>query len=372
MSTRRWGRRASVALATTAVVAATAAAAGCGSSASAAGTTAAAGGAPLVVYSAQGYDKAVVKAFQAKYPNIPVTLDDNSTGPLLTQIEAERNNPHWGLLWVDGATAFAGLDTQGLLAKQLPIDTSQFNALGKQNLPPDMSFVPTGLTLVPGLAYNTAKVSPVPSNLAGLLAYAKANHGKIGTNDPTQSGPMFPLIAGIMSYLGNGNVTRGEALGKAYFLQLKKYGLVSNGTNGTTLPQLDNGTFNIALVQSSAAVGDSNAIPKAKGGNPANGVAYIAPATDLPGAIGVDAKASPAVQAEAQTFINFVLSPAGQHVMQTGDPYGDSLYYPVVNGVKPLPALPSLASVNTQTIDPYAWGPLESSINAWWVAHIIH
>ena len=56
------------------------------------------------------------KAF-TKATGIPVQLDDNSTGPLLTQIEASRNNPKWGLLWVDGATAFAGLDTQNLLLK---------------------------------------------------------------------------------------------------------------------------------------------------------------------------------------------------------------------------------------------------------------
>ena len=42
--------------------------------------------------------------------------------------------------------------------------------------------------------------------------------------------------------------------------------------------------------------------------------------------------------------------------MQTGDPTGDSLYYPVVQGLKPLKALPSLADVKTQTIDPYTWG----------------
>src|SRR6201996_3599986 len=64
----------------------------------------------LVVYSAQGYDSAMTKAF-TKATGIPVKLDDNSTGPLLTQIEASKNNPNWGLLWVDGATAFAGLDT---------------------------------------------------------------------------------------------------------------------------------------------------------------------------------------------------------------------------------------------------------------------
>ena len=47
---------------------------------------------PLVVYSAQGYDSAMTKAF-TKATGIPVKLDDNSTGPLLTQIEASKNNP---------------------------------------------------------------------------------------------------------------------------------------------------------------------------------------------------------------------------------------------------------------------------------------
>jgi len=47
----------------------------------------------LVVYSAQGYDSAMTKAF-TKATGIPVKLDDNSTGPLLTQIEASKNNPN--------------------------------------------------------------------------------------------------------------------------------------------------------------------------------------------------------------------------------------------------------------------------------------
>jgi iron(III) transport system substrate-binding protein len=47
---------------------------------------------PLVVYSAQGYDHAMATAFQ-KATGIQVKLDDNSTGPLLTQIEASKNNP---------------------------------------------------------------------------------------------------------------------------------------------------------------------------------------------------------------------------------------------------------------------------------------
>src|SRR5580693_6140845 len=84
----------------TAATSTTSAAASSSSSASSSGSVV-----PLVVYSAQGYDKVTTEAF-TKATGIPVKLDDNSTGPLLTQIEASKNNPNWGLLWVDGATAF--------------------------------------------------------------------------------------------------------------------------------------------------------------------------------------------------------------------------------------------------------------------------
>ena len=74
---------------------------------------------------------------------------------------------------------------------------------------------------------------------------------------------------------------------------------------------------------------------------------------------------------EAEKFVNFVLSKAGQKVMQSADPTGDSLYYPVLQNANPLPALPSLASVKTQTINPYTWGPREATINTWFDANIV-
>src|SRR5277367_5080652 len=111
---------------------------------------------PLVLYSAEGYDSAMSKAF-TKATGIPVSLDDNSTGPLLTQIEASKNNPTWGLLWVDGATAFAGLDTQGLLLKGFEPSVS-WNSLGQASVPADKSYVPTGATIMGIVAYNKTKV----------------------------------------------------------------------------------------------------------------------------------------------------------------------------------------------------------------------
>jgi iron(III) transport system substrate-binding protein len=309
---------------------------------------------PLVVYSAQGYDSAMTKAF-TKATGIPVQLDDNSTGPLLTQIEASKNNPKWGLLWVDGDTAFAGLDTQGLLLKGYEPSVT-WNALGTSVVPKDQSYAPTGVTLMGILAYNKQKVTNPPTTWQALESAAWK--GQVGMNDPSQSGPTFPLIAGVMNYLG------GVSKGETYFSSLKSNGLIIHPTNGPTLQALTSGQINLALVQSSAAIGatlsDKNI-----------GIKYLSPATLLPSAIGIDAKASPQVQAEAKQFISFVLSPAGQQVMQSGDPTGDSLYYPVVNGVNPLSALPSLASVKTQSINPYTWGPQEATINNWFDSDIV-
>ena len=316
--------------------------------------SAAAAAVPLVIYSAQGYDSAMTKAF-TKATGIPVSLDDNSTGPLLTQIEASKNNPKWGLLWVDGATAFAGLDTQGLLLKGFEPSVS-WNSLGSASVPSDKSYVPTGVTLMGIVAYNKTKVPNPPATWQALAS--PAWKGQVGMDDPSQSGPTFPLIAGVMNYLG------GVPAGEKYFSSLKSNGLIIHPTNGPTLQALTSGQINLALVQSSAAIGatftDKNI-----------GIEYLSPATLLPSAIGIDAKASPQVQAEAEKFIEFVLSPAGQQVMQSGDPTGDSLYYPVLSGVSPLSSLPSLASVKTQSINPYTWGPQEATINNWFDSSIV-
>jgi iron(III) transport system substrate-binding protein len=309
---------------------------------------------PLVVYSAQGYDSAMTKAF-TKATGIPVQLDDNSTGPLLTQIEASVNNPKWGLLWADGDEAFAGLDTQGLLLKGWEPSVS-FNSLGTSVEPKDESYVPTGVTLMGILAYNKTKVKNPPTTYQALES--STWKGQVGMNDPSQSGPTYPLIAGVMNYLG------GVSAGEKYFSTLKSNGLIIHPVNGPTLQALTSGQINLALVQSSAAIGatftDKNI-----------GLEYLDPATLLPSQIGIDAKASPQVQAEAKKFVEFVLSDAGQKVMQSGDPTGDSLYYPVLNGVNPLPSLPSLASVKTQTVNPYTWGPQEATINNWFDSNIV-
>lgn len=321
----------------------------------------------FVLYSAQGYDQASVTAFNKTHPGFTVTLNDNSTGPLLEQIQAEGKNPKWGVLWVDGAAAFAELDDEGMLVKN-SVPKVDFNTLGKANVPADGSFTPTGLTVSGALCYDSSQISAsqLPSTWQQLSE--PQYKGMLGMNDPSQSGPTFPLIAGVMNELGNytkGSTASAVAAGEAFYTKLYNNGIVVNATNGPTISAMESDSIQMATIQSSACYGaELTSFPTMR-------VKYLNFSVALPSVIGIDAKEPPIVRADAQKFVDWVMSPAGQHVMQTGDPEGDSLFWPVINGEKPANSIiPSLASTNAISINPYVWGPLETKINTWFDANI--
>jgi iron(III) transport system substrate-binding protein len=208
------------------------------------------------------------------------------------------------------------------------------------------------------LIYNAAKVTKVPTSYQDLLT--PAYKGLVGMNDPSQSGPTFPFIAGVMNQLGG--QPDGVARGEQFFTQLKANGLQVHPTNGDTLHALETGQISYGLIQSSAATGEILKAPKSATFDPK--VVYLPKSTLLPSVIGID-KAAPAAQrAEAKQFVDFVLSPAGQKVMQGADATGDSLFWPVVPGVAPLASLSAFPSTY-QKIDPYFWGPQEGTVNSW-------
>ncbi len=336
--------------------------AGCSSSPTAASssTPAAAKVEPLVLYAAEGYDAVMGKAFTKK-TGIPVKVDDDSTGPLLTKVTAEKNNPQWSLLWVDGDTAFASLDQQGMLLDYSP--KADWNSVGEKLVPADHSYDPTGTTVMAALIYNSAAVTSVPTSYQDLLGPAYA--GKVGMNDPAQSGPTYPFIAGVMNQLGGQK--KGIDDGEAYFASLKKNGLKIFPTNGDTLHALETGQIDYGLIQSSAATGETIKVKATAKYAPK--IVYLPESTLLPSVLGIDKGADAVQQAEAKEFVDFALSPAGQAVMQTGDPSGDSLFWPVVKGVTPLPQLSSFPT-SYQRLDPTFWGGQESQIVTWFESDI--
>lgn len=343
--------------------------AACGSSSSAASSTKATTSAsaasastasetkvPLVVYAAEGYDQAEVKAFQAA-TGIPTKLVDHSTGTLLAKIQAEGNSPQWGLLWTDGDAAYAALDQQGMLVRGFEPTTGQLTSLGQKLVPVDKSYIPTGLTMAGAIIYNSQVVSNPPTSWTQLTQ--PKWKGAVGMNNPAISGPTYSVVAGIMSQLG------GVSQGEQFFKSLAANGVHIYSTNKVTLTALLQGQIKLAIVQNSAGIGFEYKYPQLK-------VAYPKYVTDLPSVIGIDAKVSKAEQKEAEQFANFVYSPRGQQVMLSGDPHGDSLFFPIIQGTSQHKLVPPLSSIPVQFIDPKVWGPRESSINQWFTANVVN
>ncbi len=74
------------------------------------------------------------------------------------------------------------------------------------------------------LAYNKTKVTTLPTTWQQLTG--SQWRGQLGMNDPSQSGPTYPFIAGMMNYLG------GVSQGESFFTKLKGNGLVIHLTKG--------------------------------------------------------------------------------------------------------------------------------------------
>ncbi|MHB1712960.1 MAG: ABC transporter substrate-binding protein [Acidimicrobiales bacterium] len=309
---------------------------------------------PLVVYAAEGYDQVEVNAFAAA-TGIPTQLVDHSTGTLLAKISAESNNPQWGVFWSDGAESYAALDKQHMLVRGFEPGTGTLNALGKEVVPADKSYVPTGLTIAGSLVYNSQVVKHPPTTWTQLLG--PKYRGDVGMNNPALSGPTYPFVAGLMQQLG------GVGPGERFFQQLKSNGLHVYGTNKVTLNALINGTIKFAIVQNSAGIGFETKAPQLR-------VSYPSKVSLLPGIIGIDAKAFKTVISEAERFANFVYSPKGQALMLSGDPHGDSLFFPIVKGTVANPGVPDLGTIPTTNPNPLLWGPREASLNQWFTNNI--
>lgn len=325
----------------------------CGSSGTTASSTATATKAvPLYLLSSEGYDSAECKAFQKATGTI-CKLSDNSTGPALAEIQATKNNPHWGVAWTDGNAPYAALDQQGMLLKNWEPSTGALTPQGQKVLPADKSYIPTGLTVAGAFIYNSSIVKSPPQTWQDLLL--PQWKGKVGMNNPSVDGPSYPILANLFSYLG------GVSQGEAFMTKLKANGFYVS--SNSIADDLLAGKVQVAIGQNTSGLGRAFK-------NPAIKVFYPTPSAALPSTIAIDGKASPQEIKDAKAFANFVYSPAGQKVMLTGDPTGDSQFFPIITGTTARPNVPVPSTIPFNFVDPYKWGNLQPSINTWFTAHI--
>jgi iron(III) transport system substrate-binding protein len=315
-----------------------------------------ASGGSIVLYSAQGYDSAMSKAY-AKASGTKVLLTDDSTGSLVAKMEAEKNNPHWDVAWFDGDATMQALNDQHLLYTWTPANVKNYTTLGKSLIPTSHAFYPTGVTAAGVIIYNTRRLSAsqAPKDWSDLLT--STYKGKVAENDPAYSGPAFPFIAGQM--LREGGLTKGES----YFQQLKNNGLKIFQTNDPTLHNVETGALDVGIVQDSAYYGAKLT------GNPPIGVVYPkSGVTVLPGEIAINLKSRNLAAAKA--FVNYVLSQAGQNVMIHDPNDTDSYFNPIISGVTALPGRQT-TGITFQRLN-YIWaGQHQATIQSWFHAHVV-
>jgi len=308
----------------------------------------------LVLYSAVDYGPAVGKAF-TRATGIKVTVVPLTTGALLARISAEGHRPAWTLAWFDGDLAAAALDHAGLVSRHT-VPHLPWTALGHILIPADGSYTPTGMTLAGAFTYQPSILAHPPATWAGLLA--PGLHSAIGMNNPAISGPMYPMLAGLLAQGG------GWPNGQGFVMKLKDNGLHVYAKNKATLAALKAGDIKLAVTQSSAAwylAARDRALQ----------VSLPNPSFALPSVLTVAAGISAKTRAVAVRFIRFAMMHDIQKLrMLKGE--GDGYYWPLTTDAPhPKAGMPTLGTLSIKHLDPQRWGPIEPQVNQWFSQAIV-
>ncbi len=312
--------------------------------------------ATLTVYAAMGYDRKVAQAF-TRATGIRVNLVHLSTGPLLARVQAEGAHSQWDVLWFDGNLAMREFArSRQLSCGWLP--PVRYTPQGQALVPADRCYLPVGVTYAGVMLVDTRRLpqGDWPKRWGDLVK--PALRGRVGMDNPAISGPTYPFVAGMMQHLG-------LAAGERYFERLNANGLKVFPRNSVTLRALQYGQIDVAVVQSSAALGLAQRQPGLR-------VVAAAPSVELPSDIAIGAHVTGGMLQSARRFVQFVLSPAGQKVLQAGDSSADSNYQPLLAGVGAVSALAGLAGVQPLVLSAAQWGPREPTVVYWFTAHVAH
>ncbi|WP_027415609.1 ABC transporter substrate-binding protein [Aneurinibacillus terranovensis] len=309
----------------------------------------------LVFYSAEAFDKDIAQAFEKK-TGIKVKLVDDSTGPLLARMQAEKSNPQWDVAWFDGPSSMQGLDNQNMLYKDyIPSNSSNYSELGKKMMPKDHAYFPASVTAAGAIAYNTkfVKDSEAPKDWSDLLK--PEYKGSFAMNNPSISGPTYTTVLGLMELQG------GIPQGQDFFTKLKANGLRVYDSNGPTLTNLIKGNVKFAIAQ------DSAIIDKIKKNAPVKIIYPKSGVTTLSSNIAIDAKA-PHLEA-AKKFVDFALSAEGQKVASSIDD-GDANFESIIQGAPGKQGIrPDGIKWNTE--DPVFGAQHENEIKQWFTQNIV-
>ena len=290
----------------------------------------------LVIYNAQHEELVdeVVKAFTDE-TGIEVTMRNGSDLELANQLVAEGDASDADVFLTENSPAMAAVERAGLFAD---LDADTLNQVPAQYRPPTGKW--TGVAARTTIfVYNKTKVQPDQLPKSMLDLQKPEWKGRWGA-PPAR--PDFQAIVSALLEL------KGEAA-TAQWLAGMKANAVLEDNNVSTLEAVNAGEIDGGIIYHYYWYRDQAETKE----NSANTALHYFKNSD-PGAFisvsGGGVLESSKKKDQAQQFIRFVTSKAGQEVLEKGT----SFEYPVASGVPANPALPPLDSLQAPKVDPSA------------------
>ncbi len=244
------------------------------------------------------------KAFELKNPGITVVINSKQTNAGVTYLRETKAKPEADLFWVSAPDAFQTLDSDGLLEKYSPPKEIMARIPAKiGNFPihdPDgkyFGFAISGYGLMWNKNYLKAHKLPAPKEWTDLTNPRYYNHLVISA--PSRSGTTHLTIETILQAYG---WEKGWAL------------LLNAGGNMGSITERSFGVPE-AVISGQYGIGvviDFFGLSAIASGQPVE-FAYPSLTSVVPASVGI-VKGGPNPQ-EAKTFVNYLLSEAGQMVL---------------------------------------------------------
>lgn len=237
-------------------------------------------------------------------------------GEALAKVEAERGNPQWDVLMMDGHGSFRSLaDRDFLLTGWQPEGLANLTEFGASQVPGDYAYYPIGIHAAGLIAYNTNLVSAeqAPKSWEQFFAY----NGPVGHADPAVAAPAYPLVSSFFHKWGVEET-------KEIYKQRMTDGLNVYPKNGPVGQALISGEIHVAALQ------EHNAYSLKLAGEP---VEVIWPEEGAPGSLRMAAISKQTKNpAAAKAFVEFMLSAEVQRQL-TALESNDSFFTPLAEGV---------------------------------------
>jgi len=299
---------------------------------------------PLTVY-LNDFDEMIEPLFEEK-TGYDIELVTGNGAEIQSRMEAEKGNPNWDVVWMDGQSAFARWDSEDLLLDWEPENVGNLNELGQSLLPESNTYIPTGAHASSVLVYNTNEISEENAPTTWKDLSNPEYKDAVGMADPAIAAPAYPFVSWFFEDLGMDG-------GKEFFGDVFANGANVYPKNPNVVEGLLSGDLHVAALQ------ESNAYSMKNDGEP---IEVVWPEEGAPASVRYAAINKETENEEvAKAFVEFLLEKETQEEMIAEGPEG--YFTSTISDVEDLPERPE--DPKLLIADPHYSAEHEAEIKEW-------